>query len=52
MDGVQLLQETITALLAEGKEASEIHSLLVERLGLTTEPDCGLPGHWPEPPPE
>ena len=52
MDGAQLLQEAITALLAEGKKASEIYSLLMERLGLTTEPDCTLPGHWPNPPPE
>ena len=52
MDGTQLLQDAINALLAEGKSTSEIHSLLVERLGLTTEPDCTLPGHWPEPPSE
>ena len=67
MDGAQLLQEVITALLKEGKKASEIHNLLLthfqelernmgggaqpSQLDITTEPDCVLPGHWPEPPP-
>ena len=68
MTGAQLLQDAINALLAEGKKASEIHSLLLNHLDalwhnmgggahssqfdLTTEPDCVIPGHWPEPPPD